>query len=42
MFPVVASLIKFVWMQSLPNLWQVSGYILAVTATMLIAKGSTA
>ncbi len=42
MFPVFASLIKFVWMQGLPNMWQIGGYILAVGAVMLIAKGSTA
>jgi drug/metabolite transporter (DMT)-like permease len=42
LIPVVASLIKFGVTQHLPNLWQVSGYVLAVGAVVLVAKGSTA
>jgi uncharacterized membrane protein len=40
MIPVVASLIKFGLTKSLPNLWQVSGYVLAAGAVVLVAKGS--
>lgn len=41
MFPVASSLIKFVLTRGLPNVWQISGYILAVGAMLLVAKGST-
>ncbi|MDD2657807.1 MAG: hypothetical protein PHD04_04090 [Candidatus Pacebacteria bacterium] len=41
MYPIVSSLIKFVLTQGLPNAWQVSGYVLAVGAMLLVAKGST-
>lgn len=41
MFPVFASLIKFVWVRELPNAYQVTGYILAAGAVLLITKGST-
>ena len=40
MFPAVASLIKFMWTQSLPNMWQVGGYLLGVCSVMLVIKGS--
>jgi drug/metabolite transporter (DMT)-like permease len=40
LIPVVASLIKFGMTKSLPNLWQVSGYVLAAGAVVLVAKGS--
>ncbi len=42
LIPVVASLIKFGMTKSLPNLWQVSGYVLAAGAVALVAKGSMA
>ena len=42
MIPVVASLIKFGITKNLPNLWQVSGYVLAAGAVLLVAKGSMA
>jgi drug/metabolite transporter (DMT)-like permease len=40
LIPVVASLIKFGVTKQLPNLWQVSGYVLAAGAVALVAKGS--
>src|SRR5215470_10811469 len=40
LIPVVASLLKFAITKSLPNLWQVSGYLLAAGAVVLVAKGS--
>jgi drug/metabolite transporter (DMT)-like permease len=40
LIPVVASLIKFGMTKSLPNMWQVSGYVLAAGAVVLVAKGS--
>jgi drug/metabolite transporter (DMT)-like permease len=40
LIPVVASLLKFGITKHLPNLWQVSGYILAAGAVALVAKGS--
>jgi len=42
MFPAVASIIKLVWTHGLPNMWQVSGYLLAACGMILVAKGSTA
>jgi drug/metabolite transporter (DMT)-like permease len=40
LIPVVASLLKFGITKQLPNLWQVSGYVLAAAAVVLVAKGS--
>ena len=40
LIPVVASLLKFGVTKQLPNLWQVSGYILAAGGVVLVAKGS--
>ena len=40
LIPVVASLLKFGITKQLPNLWQVSGYVLAAGAVVLVAKGS--
>ena len=40
LIPVVASLLKFGITKQLPNLWQVSGYVLAAGAVILVAKGS--
>ncbi len=37
---VLASLIKFGITKDLPNLWQVSGYVLAAGAVVLVTKGS--
>src|ERR1041385_4243714 len=42
LIPVVASLIKFGVTKQMPNLWQVSGYVLAAGAVVLVAKGSMA
>lgn len=42
LIPVVASLIKFSITKQLPNLWQVSGYVLAAGGVVLVAKGSIA
>ncbi|MDP2651754.1 MAG: EamA family transporter [bacterium] len=39
MFPVFASLFKFLWVGGLPNMWQVSGYFLAAGAVFLVSKG---
>ncbi|MDO8407868.1 MAG: hypothetical protein Q7S95_01375 [bacterium] len=41
LMPVFASVLKFAWTMTLPNLWQVGGYVLAAGAVLLIAKGST-
>ena len=40
LIPVVASLLKFGITKQMPNLWQVSGYLLAAGAVVLVAKGS--
>jgi len=40
LIPVVASLLKFGITKQVPNLWQVSGYILAAGGVVLVAKGS--
>jgi len=40
LIPVVASLIKFGITKDLPNMWQVSGYVLAAGAIVLVAKGN--
>ena len=40
LIPVVASLMKFGITKHVPNLWQVSGYVLAAGAVLLVAKGS--
>jgi len=42
LIPVVASLLKFGITKQLPNLWQVSGYVLAAGAVVLVAKGGMA
>ncbi len=42
LFPVIASLIKFVLTRDIPNVWQLSGYACAAVAVFLVAKGSTA
>lgn len=42
LFPVIASLIKFLLTRNIPNLWQISGYACAAVAVFLVAKGSTA
>ena len=42
MFPVFASLMKFTVTRSLPNVWQVTGYIFAAAAVMLVVKGNLA
>ena len=41
MIPVLASAIKYFWTGGLPNLYQVIGYILAVAAVIMVAKGSS-
>jgi len=40
LIPVLASLIKFGITKQVPNLWQVSGYILAAGGVILVARGS--
>ena len=40
LIPVVASLMKFGITKQLPNLWQVSGYVLTAVGVILVAKGS--
>ena len=40
LMPVFASVLKFAWTMTLPNLWQVGGYALAAAAVVLVAKGS--
>ena len=40
LFPVVASLIKFVLTRDIPNAWQLSGYAFAAIAVVLVGKGS--
>ena len=42
LFPVLASVIRYVWVGGSPNVYQVIGYFLAVAAVFLVAKGSTA
>lgn len=42
MMPIVASMFKFVLTRNLPNMWLVGGYVLAIGAVILIAKGNTA
>ena len=41
MFPIFASIIKFFWVGGVPNLYQVSGYVLAVISVILVTKGSS-
>ena|SRR5215471_16564806 len=40
LIPVVASLMKFGITKQLPNLWQVSGYVLTAVGVILVARGS--
>ena len=40
LFPVVASVAKFIWTGGLPNSYQIAGYILAATAVYLVGKGA--
>ena len=40
LIPVVASLLKFGITKQMPNLWQITGYVLAAGAVVLVAKGS--
>ncbi len=40
LFPVVSSAIKFALTKSLPNWWQIGGYVLALVAILLVTKGS--
>lgn len=41
MVPVVASVLKFMRTQSMPNMYHVSGFVLAFIAVLLVSKGST-
>jgi drug/metabolite transporter (DMT)-like permease len=41
MFPVVASLIKYIFIREVPNPWQIAGYVLAFCAILCIAKGES-
>ena len=40
MFPVFASVIKYLWVGGLPNSYQIGGYVLAVLAVLLVSKGN--
>lgn len=40
MFPIFASIIKYLWVGGLPNMYQVTGYILAMFAIIFVIKGS--
>ncbi len=40
MFPVLASVIKFLWVGAVPNRYHVLGYVVAAIAVILIAKGN--
>lgn len=40
MFPVFASIIKFMIEKQAPNKWQIAGYILAVCSILLVVKGN--
>jgi len=39
-FPAFAALIKFLWIGSLPNIYQIAGYCLAVISVFLFVKGA--
>ena len=41
MLPVVASIMKYLWVRELPNLYYVAAYILAVGAVLLAVKGNS-
>jgi len=41
MLPVVASVMKYLWIRELPNLYYVGAYILAVGAVFLAVKGNS-
>ena len=40
MFPIFASIIKICIAQRLPNVWQVSGCLIAIFAVLLVTKGN--
>lgn len=40
LLPVVASVVKFLWVGGLPNKWQLAAYACAIAAVALAAKGS--
>ena len=40
LFPALASVIRYIWVGGLPNMYQTVGYILGLLAIVLIAKGS--
>lgn len=41
MLPVVASIMKYLWVRELPNLYYVGAYLLAVGAVLLAVKGNS-
>ncbi len=41
LLPVLSSIVKFVWVGGLPNVYQVAGYLFAAAAVYLVAKGSS-
>lgn len=40
LFPVAASIAKYLWVGELPTIFQVAGYLLAIVAVWLVIKGS--
>lgn len=40
MFPVFASIFRFIWVREMPNFYHIGGYVLAVAAILLVAKGN--
>ncbi len=40
MFPIFASVIKFLVAKQVPNKWQFAGYILAACAILMVVKGN--
>lgn len=39
LLPIGASIVKFCWVGGLPNMYQITGYILAFVAVLLILRG---
>ncbi|MFH0852211.1 MAG: EamA family transporter [bacterium] len=41
LFPVFASVVKYLWVGGLPNRYQIIGYLFAAIAVIFMAKGQT-
>lgn len=41
LFPALATLVRYFWVGGRPNIYQITGYILAAVAVLLVAKGSS-